>query len=266
MIEFTKMSGSGNDFIVINAHTQEIADPASLAQRLCPRRTAIGADGILLIAPAQQADFRMRIFNSDGSESEMCGNGARCAAVFANQAGLAGKEMVFETLAGLISATLTSGGARVQLTDSKLPRYLPTLAFAGQVRDAFFLNTGVPHAVVPIENLEAVPVVEWGRVIRNHPEFGAIGTNVNFITLAGEGAIAVRTYERGVEDETLACGTGATASALVAATLWKLSSPVKVRVHSGEILSISFCFEGEIAKKLFLEGPVKIIYKGRAQV
>ena len=264
MLEFTKMSGSGNDFLVIDnrAGAVKAGTEADFARRVCPRGPAVGADGVLLLEKSAKADFRMRIINADGSEAEMCGNGARCIAVFAHAIGAAGKEMSFETLAGIIRGYITPNGSKVQLTDAARPRAEKDVPFCGLTKDIYFTNTGVPHAVLPVDDLEKVQVVEWGRAIRRHERFAPAGTNANFIAREGDG-IAVRTYERGVEDETLACGTGSTASALAAHVLWNLPSPNADRTRGGTILNIHFKAEGSLMTGVHLEGPAEIVYYGK---
>ncbi|MFH0911342.1 MAG: diaminopimelate epimerase [Planctomycetota bacterium] len=262
MIAFTKMSGAGNDFILIDNRDGRIAveEASSLARRICPRRTAVGADGLILLEASERADLRVRFLNPDGSEPAMCGNGARCAALFAHRLGAAKKSMTLRTLAGIFSASLTDAGVRIELPDMDVPLPVKGLSFAGIVRDAWFVNTGVPHAVLPVDDLEGVPVRAWGPAIRHHPRFAPEGTNADFLLREGDGRIGLRTYERGVEDETLACGTGALAAAMTAALLWKEKSPVTVRTRSGEALTVRFRLAGNRMTEMALEGPVKVAY------
>ena len=259
-LRFTKMTASGNDFILINNFNGFIPPERGpwLAQKLCRRALSVGADGLILIEPSQKkAHFSWRFFNADGSEAEMCGNGGRCAARFAVAEGLASSPMVFETLAGPIRAEVKGLWVKVELPP---PRDL-RLDF--QVDDFLvsFVNTGVPHVVCFTERLEEIPVREWGAKIRFHPCFQPAGTNVNFVQVVGPRRIKVRTYERGVEDETLACGTGATASAVIAVEKGLVSPPVEVETRGGEILKISF--ETQESKKVFLEGTARFVYRAR---
>jgi diaminopimelate epimerase len=262
-LKFWKMNGTGNDFIVADNRDGAVAEErlAGFATRFCPRRTAVGADGVLLVEPAPEAglDFRMRYLNADGSEAEMCGNGARCIARFAHAVGAAGEEMRFMTGAGPVGAKITEAGAIVDMPEPTAPAER-SIAVAGRRQDLWFLSTGVPHAVIPVGELGAVDVAAKGRAIRYHREFLPAGTNVDFMVRRGRG-IAIRSYERGVEAETMACGTGAAASALVAARLWKLISPLAVTVQGGS-LRIHFTESGGEFGALRLEGPVETAYRG----
>ncbi|MBI2884297.1 MAG: diaminopimelate epimerase [Candidatus Methylomirabilis oxyfera] len=260
---FSKMSGSGNDFIVVDNRDGRLdMEPRILAERICRRRVSVGADGLILIEPSSVADFRMRILNADGSEAEMCGNGGRCVARFAEMLGIAGPHMAFETLAGIIRAEVN--GPRVTLQTSR-PREIHlhhSIQVDGDLREIHSINTGVPHAVLFSTDLEAVPVRTLGRMIRFHPAFQPAGTNVDFATVLDGHTVAIRTYERGVEDETLACGTGTVASALIAATLGLVASPVQVQVRSGETLTVSFTGNGPEYEEVFFEGEVRLVYQG----
>lgn len=264
-IPFTKMEGAGNDFILVDNRDAILGDidrPA-LAADLCRRALGIGADGLILIEKADDPalDFRWDFYNADGSAAEMCGNGARCAARFAHAIGAAGESMTFGTLAGPIRAWLTEDGARVQLTDATAPVLHRDLDAAGRRFDAYLLNTGVPHAVVPVDDLEAVDVEGWGRPLRFHAAFGPAGANVNFLARDG-GKLALRTYERGVEGETLACGTGSVASAIVASELWNLPPPLSLRTRSGLVLTVDFTRDGDRVTGLLLEGPARVVFTG----
>ena len=266
-VSFIKMSGTGNDFIVMDHRRPfiPVADQPEFARKICRRRFSVGADGLILIEGSSRADFSWRFYNADGSVAEMCGNGARCAARYAFLHGLAGFRMRFETLAGIIEAeVLEEGGdVRVCMTAPFDFRLNLHLAFAGRERTVHYVNTGVPHAVVFVDD-EETPVREWGRELRFHPLFQPAGTNVNFIRFLDGGVLKVRTYERGVEDETMACGTGAVASALIAVALGKASSPVQCITSGGEGLTITFDLQGgPAAENVFLQGPARIIYEGK---
>jgi diaminopimelate epimerase len=263
-IRFFKMSGAGNDFVVIDNREGVVPEPATtFAARVCARQAAVGADGLLLLEPSARKDFRMRYFNTDGSEAEMCGNGGRCIARFASMVGAAGRRMEFENLAGDFRAALTEGErVRLEMTDPHSLKLSLELAVAGQQMTVHSLNTGVPHVIVPWHDLTTAPVVEMGRALRHHEAFAPKGTNVNFVKVTGPNAIAVRTYERGVEDETLACGTGSVASAIVAALLGRVSSPVSVTVRSGSVLGVHFALEGEQAREVALEGEAVVLFEG----
>jgi diaminopimelate epimerase len=257
------MNGTGNDFIVADNRDGSVeADRLSeFAARYCPRRTAVGADGVLLVEPTGEDgfDFRMRYLNADGSEAEMCGNGARCIAVFAHAIGAAGEEMRFVTGAGPVGARITKMGAIVDMPEPTEPQE-KSIAIGGKRTDLWFLSTGVPHAVVPVHSLDSTDVVGLGRAIRYHEAFLPAGANANFMVRKKSG-LTIRTYERGVENETLACGTGASACALVAARIWELSSPVEVGVLGG-LLRIHFDEGGGKFSNLRLEGPAETAYRG----
>jgi diaminopimelate epimerase len=264
---FVKMSGTGNDFVLVDNRKGAAPEDAKapLARAVCPRRTAVGADGLILLEPSEVADVRMRIFNADGSEPEMCGNGSRCLAHFAQALGAAGDEMKIETLAGVLHAKVDGPRVRVELTRPEEVVSRGELEFAGERREVFYTNTGVPHAAVFVDDIEGVPVREWGKALRFHEEFGDPGANADFVKILGPGKIALRTYERGVEDETLACGTGAVASALIAAWRENWPSPVAVQVRSGEELEISFLGSAPRYDAAFLEGAVAVTFRGEVE-
>jgi len=272
-MEFTKCQGAGNDFILIDNRDGKVdrkveelgIDLPTFVRKLCAFHTGVGADGLILIEDPDDPknDFKWRFFNADGSVAEMCGNGSRCAVRFAYEKGIVKKEKVrFETLAGVIEAEIKEGGrvVKVQLTppfglrtDLKVP-----LEEGGL--EAHFINTGVPHAVIVREDLETLKVKDLGAKIRYHELFAPSGTNVNFVKPIGEDAIAVRTYERGVEDETLACGTGSTAAAIIAYLKGLVEKkPIKVHTKGGEVLIIDF---DEELKKVTLEGKVYKVFDG----
>ncbi len=260
-LRFTKMQASGNDFILINNFSGALSPDQGpyWARKLCRRRLSVGADGLILLEPPRKPHhaFRWRFFNADGSEAEMCGNGGRCAARFAVEEGLGKSPLIFETLAGEIQAEVEGDKVKVQLTPPQDLKLDLTLEDQGRRWRGHFVNTGVPHLVIWVEDLEGVPVREWGRALRFHPAFAPAGTNVNFVQELAPQEIAVRTYERGVEDETLACGTGASAAAYVAYRLGKVSSPVTVKTKGGEKLQIFI--EGD---QIFLQGEARFIYRG----
>jgi len=274
-VPFTKMSGAGNDFIVIDHRAVLIpeAEQAGFVKRVCRRMFSVGADGLILIENSAVADFCWRFYNGDGSVAEMCGNGARCAARFAYTKGIAGLRMSFETLAGIIEAEICTNdigddeNVSLRMTAPCDFRTNLSVILAGQEKILSFVNSGVPHAVLFMEEEESVPVQEWGQVVRFHPLFQPAGTNVNFVQKLAENTLRVRTYERGVEGETMACGTGAVASALFAATFGLASSPVTVITSGGERLIVLFDLHvgqhGPQAENVFLQGPARIIYEGK---
>lgn len=274
-IPFTKMSGTGNDFIVID-HRQPVIpenEQASFARQVCRRMFAAGADGLILIEASATADFSWRFYNADGSLAEMCGNGARCAARFAFERGIAGRTMRFATLAGIIKAEIIDGlgpdrhEVSLLMTAPFDMRRDLTVTLDGQNKTVQFMNSGVPHAILFIDKGEDFPLKKWGRAIRMHKMFQPAGTNANFVQVLGDNTIRVRTYERGVEDETMACGTGAVASAIFATMAGHTVSPVRVITSGGDQLTIRFDLTIDSnttrADQVFLEGPARIIYEGQ---
>ena len=264
-IEFWKMNGSGNDFVMIDNRDGKIPekDMSLLVKGLCRRRESIGADGVIFVVKSNKYDFAWRFFNADGGEAEMCGNGSRCVARFASLNGIAGNIMTFETLAGPISAEVNGRIVKVLMSvPHGLKMDMDLLLPSGRVR-ADFINTGVPHAVIHVEDLNNHQVFEEGRAIRYNSTFAPAGTNANFISVKDKNYIEVRTYERGVEDETLACGTGSIASALTANARGMVSSPVTIKTRGGEELKIYFEKEGGAFSKVWLEGGTSIACKGR---
>ena len=261
-ITFTKMSGSGNDFIIIDNRNQCIdgIDLPQFITSVCRRKMSVGADGLILIEPSDTADFRWRFYNSDGSRAEMCGNGARCAARFAYVNGIAGESLTFETDAGIVSGQVSADRAKVKMPDPKDLRLDYSIALASGPLVVSSINTGVPHVVILQDDVEAVDVFGLGREIRNHEAFAPAGANVNFVCRQGSETLAIRTYERGVEDETLACGTGSIASALVCAIKLNWPSPVSLLTRSKEILTIYFAENGGTFSDVYLEGDARIIY------
>jgi diaminopimelate epimerase len=263
-VAFIKMSGSGNDFILID-HRFGGLDETTLKTfitGICRRGLSVGADGVILIESSPSADFRWRFFNADGSTAEMCGNGARCAARFAFQQRICGSDMRFETGAGLVTAQVRDTRVKIRLIDPHGLRLEVPITVLGTTLFVSSINTGVPHAVVSVEDVDAVDVSKLGREIRFHPQFAPEGVNANFICRDPSGGIAIRTYERGVEGETLACGTGAVAGALVAACRLGLTSPIRVRTRSGEILTVFFRQSDGGFRDIHQEGEARFIYSG----
>jgi diaminopimelate epimerase len=264
MIEFYKMSGSGNDFILIDNRDGSFAvgDIVAFVKSVCERKVSVGADGLIVIESSDKVDFRWRFFNADGSEVEMCGNGGRCAARFAFLRGIAGQKMSFETVAGIIDAEVRGDVVKLRLPD---PRNLVTedrIRIDNEVLYVSSINTGVPHVVHFVRDPDQFDVFNTGRAIRYHEHYRPAGTNANFAAVVDGHTLRVRTYERGVEDETLACGTGSVASALIAAGKGLVESPVDVRVQSGELLRIHFEQTEGGFTKVYLEGKAKVVYQG----
>jgi len=267
-IPFAKMTGAGNDFIIIDNRYGTVANDEmpSLAARACRRGQSVGADGLVLIEDDPELDFAWKFFNSDGSVAEMCGNAARCAARLAFLDGIAGQELSFRTIAGPIRATVNDTIVKVQLTRPRglIPSFTFELAGNRKIK-AGFVDTGVPHTIVTVagEDLPGIDVEKTGREIRFHPRFAPAGTNANFISVQGTNAIDIRTYERGVEAETLACGTGAAAAALMT-TVWELTSPpVTVVTQSGDRLLIHVDPSDPGRGEIFMEGAASLVYRGQ---
>jgi len=264
-IDFYKMSGSGNDFIIVD-NRKKILDKTDLANfvaRVCRRKLSVGADGFILLEDSDAVDFKWQYFNSDGSVAEMCGNGARCAARFAYINQITGTDMSFETAAGIVHAQVIGDMVKINMPDPADLKTDYALELQDDSMSVSSINTGVPHVVITMDNIDDAEVVQLGRKIRFHEEFAPAGTNVNFIHLREDGSVAIRTYERGVEDETLACGTGAIAAAIVTAHKAKIKSPVNVLTRSGEILKVYYQEQGGLFSDIYLEGDARIIYKGR---
>ncbi len=262
-IPFMKLSGAGNDFVVID-NLQGIVPGKreAFVTKLCSRRLSVGADGLLFVEPSEIADFRMRYFNADGGEVETCGNGARCIYRFAYVQGIAPKQMRFETTAGVYEAEILGEHVKVRMSDPKDIRLDVTLPLQDGEHQIDFANTGVPHVVFQAEDLENTDVFDLGRETRYHEMFQPAGTNANFVSVRNRHHMAIRTYERGVEDETLACGTGSIASAVVAALKGWVDPPVSLRTSGGFILTIHFDHVDDVIKNVYLEGDARIIYSG----
>ncbi len=264
-IDFVKMHGAGNDFIFVDQ--RGLTSGFELAREdiaaLCDRRRGIGADGLILIGPGRDGatDYRMTYFNADGGEAEMCGNGGRCSVAYAQGQGLIGETCTFATHAGplegrvhgpedvTISLTGWSGlDLEVALPDSPWEQHCAC-------------NTGVPHLVIPVEDTGAINIRKWGSTFRHHEIFTPAGTNVNWVAKdEASGEFLLRTYERGVEDETLACGTGASAAAVVLCHLGQATSPVAIRTRGGDLLEITVETE---TGDLYLRGPAVVSFSGR---
>lgn len=263
MLHFTKMNGAGNDFVVIDNREGQNALGREAIARLCDRHRGVGADGLLAVEPARNgADFRMRYYNSDGGEAEMCGNGARCFARFASR--LAGKsgQLRFETPAGVITADLVGDAVRLGMSEPQDLRLNLAVPLEQETLAVHSVNTGVPHAVVFVNGLENTAVVPLGAALRYHALFAPKGTNANFIEQTGPNAIAIRTYERGVEGETLACGTGVVAAALVFHEIKGAQSPVSVRVRGGDSLQVAFEGSAGNYRNVTLTGPADFVFEG----
>jgi diaminopimelate epimerase len=268
LVEFTKMNGAGNDFVLVDNRARALQLSSRQITKICDRHAGVGADGIILLVPCESgaADWAWDFYNSDGSPAEMCGNGARCFARFVQRLTGARGQITVETRAGVISATFSGERVTVNLTtpkDARLGQHIPLASGKATIHS---INTGVPHAVLFVDDLEKTPVESLGAEIRFHAAFAPRGTNVNFVEPRGPGAIRARTYERGVEGETLACGTGVSASALIAAELHQWPSPVRVEVRGGEVLEVSFDKKDGQFQNVRLNGPADFIFEGKIEL
>jgi len=264
LLDFTKMNGAGNDFVLIDDRARKIRLSREQVVKLCHRQRGAGADGLFLLIPCAsgKADWAWEFYNSDGSVADMCGNGARCFARFIQKVAGANGKTSFETGAGVITATFQGERVTVNLTRPK------GLTLSEKVSGLLVhsLNTGVPHAVIFVPDADKAMVQQLGAEIRHHPHFAPKGTNVNFAQVLGPNHIRVRTYERGVEGETLACGTGVTASALIAARVHGFKPPVNVTVQGGDMLEVSFKETGGEFTDVQLTGPAEFVYDGRIEI
>ena len=266
LVPFTKMNGAGNDFVLIDNRQGKVHLRPEDVVRICHRQRGVGADGLLLLVPARtgQADWAWDFYNNDGSTAEMCGNGARCFARFIQrQAGTNGKAS-FETGAGIITATYSGDRVKINLTPPKDLRLSEKVQLSSGLETIHSLNTGVPHAVVFVPDADKAMVQGLGHEIRFHKHFAPKGTNANFVQVLAPGEIAIRTYERGVEGETLACGTGVTACALIHHLVSGAISPIAVRVKGGETLRVGFetgATPGEFTN-VTLSGPADFVFDG----
>jgi diaminopimelate epimerase len=260
---FWKMHGAGNDFVLFDdrAGTFPAHDRRWLAA-LGGRQTGIGCEGFILIQRAAAADVRMRFFNPDGGEAELCGNGARCLARLAYELGAAPARMTIETQAGRLRAEVAGPDVQVQMPPPTQWRMNLSLALGDRTLVCHAVNTGVPHAVVEAADLDAFPVETLGRAIRHHAAFAPAGTNADFMAITAPDALRIRTYERGVEAETGACGTGAVAAALVAARLGRVQPPVAVTTAGGYRLTIAFELTADGAAAVTLRGPAEHVFRG----
>jgi diaminopimelate epimerase len=262
-IKFTKMVASGNDFVVVDKEKlSAIRYPLpAIARQVCARKFGIGADGLLILEKSKIADFNLRIFNADGSEAEMCGNGARCAALYSGK-----KNINIRTIAGIIEAKVAGGNIKIKLTNPKAIRLDVPLKINGRGLSVNFINTGVPHAVVFVAGVDKINVRDIGSQIRYHKEFLPAGTNVDFVEILSGDSLNVRTYERGVEDETLACGTGSVAAGLIFALKSGVSDEISIHTKGDEVLKVYFRRDLNKFLDVWLEGKARIAYKGEYYV
>jgi diaminopimelate epimerase len=262
-LKFTKMHGAGNDFVMIDDRAGTVPwEDHFLMAALAARRTGIGCEGVILLQHSDKADFRMRFLNPDGTEVEMCGNGSRCAAAFAHSVGASGKALTMETMCGLVDAQLTDKGVCVWFPEPTKRNYGIEIKVGNETVKGDFLNTCVPHFVVQVPNISTVNVQELGRALRLHPAFAPEGANIDFVSFRAPNRMTMRTYERGVEAESGACGTGAIACAVVAVETMQFTLPAKVKTSSGYDLTIDGDWRRHKCTGLTLLGPVKFVFSG----
>ncbi|MBB5352594.1 diaminopimelate epimerase [Haloferula luteola] len=269
LLHFYKMNGAGNDFVVVDNRDLALQLTGEQIALLCDRHRGIGADGLLAVEPAEQgADFKFRYYNADGGEAEMCGNGARCFGRFTSALmEIEPDRVTFETIAGILAAEIVDDHIRIAMSDPKDLQMETGAQLPGWESPLSFINTGVPHVVAFVDDLAGTDVFALGRAIRHHDAFSPAGTNANFATVLAPGHIAIRTYERGVEDETLACGTGMVACALIHHLRSGDPSPIRVDVKGGDTLEIGFEAVGDGSfKEVTLTGPADFIFEGDIEI
>lgn len=267
LLQFTKMNGAGNDFVMVDNRDGSRSLTRDQIAGLCDRHRGIGGDGLIAVEGTPEMP-RMRYYNADGGEAEMCGNGARCFARYAARlTGQTEGTLPFLTMAGPITAELLPGErVRLRMSEPHSLQLAHSLKVEGQDLEVHSFNTGVPHAVVFVSDLENTPVVPWGRALRHHPRFAPAGTNANFAKVLAPSSLAIRTYERGVEDETLACGTGVVATALIHHLRSQAPSPIAVQVKGGDILEVGFELENGHPKEVTLAGPADFVFEGTVTI
>jgi diaminopimelate epimerase len=253
-VHFYKYQGTGNDFVMIDNRSLRLTLTSNQITAICDRRFGIGADGIILIEDHASLDFEMIYYNSDGSQS-MCGNGSRCAVMFAHSLGIIDASTTFQSTDGRHKATISEESVALELHDTTLVE---------ERLSGHYLNTGSPHHLEFVEEVASTDVFARGQRIRQDPEYNPDGTNVNFIEVIDEHTIKVRTYERGVEDETLSCGTGVTAAS-IAATKKNIQSPVIVYTKGGQ-LTVSFTETAVGFSNVKLIGPAKMVFEGHVNI
>jgi len=259
------MNGAGNDFVMLDNRAGTIKLTRELITRLCDRHRGIGADGVILLVLSKsgKADWAWDFYNSDGSIGEMCGNGARCFARFVQKLTGSKSDFSFETGAGVIRAQFHGDRVTVNLTQPENLRLDELIPLSAGKLIVHSVNTGVPHAILFVPDADKAMIQQLGPELRHHSRFAPKGTNVNFVQVLGPGRIRVRTFERGVEGETLACGTGVSASALISSRVHKFESPVRVQVQGGDELEVSFIEHDGSFDDVRLTGPADFVFEGQ---
>lgn len=263
-VSFVKLSGAGNDFVGVNNLDGALGttDQFALARSLCDRHFGIGADGLLVLEPSTKADFRMMYYNADGSYGGMCGNGGRCAALYARSLGMSQDPLRFEALDYIYEAEFLEEGIKVRMKDPVDVCRNISVQLPDGKRTVHAIDTGSPHVVLFVGDLPNIQVEDIGKQLREHVQFMPKGANVNFVQRLGDNSIAMRTYERGVEAETLACGTGSIASATISHLELGMNSPIRIRTWSRQWLTVRFKPAGDSITEVSLEGPATIVFRG----
>lgn len=272
VVPFVKMHGAGNDFVVIDrraldALRSDDSAVAAFVRAVCDRRQGVGADGVLFLdaADGDGIDFRMRYYNRDGGEADLCGNGGRCLAAFAAARGLGlGGHVRFASAAGVHDATVgPMGQVELGLGDVAAPQLGQRFTTAGGAVVGARVTVGVPHLVIEVEDVDRVDLAAFAPALRAHPDLGPPGANVDVVTVTGPSSARLRTFERGVEGETLACGTGAVATAAALVAAGRVTAPVALTVASGDVLTVSFAgADGNGFHGATLSGPVHVSFEG----
>tara|TARA_B100000965_G_C19518718_1_gene725438 strand:- start:460 stop:1263 length:804 start_codon:yes stop_codon:yes gene_type:complete len=267
-MEFTKMNGAGNDFVITDNRTVKANYSQKTIANLCDRNRGIGADGFMSVETAERdGDYKMRYYNADGGEAEMCGNGARCFARFVYDCdGEINPSMNIETVAGIISAEIKNNLVQIKLSQPFDLKLNQEIKIDDSNKTIHSMNTGVPHAVLIEDELSQVDIKVLGSIVRNHTLFSPDGTNVNFVQINKSDTLTIRTYERGVEDETLACGTGMVASALIHHQLNGINPPAYVTVKGGDTLEVSWHYNNNQYSNVTLKGPAISVFTGKIHV
>ncbi len=272
-ITFTKMNGAGNDFVVLDNRAGKYDElDATRIEKICARHSGVGADGLLMVEKPEEgstSDYRFRYYNSDGGEAEMCGNGARCFARFARNLhrGNLAEEISFDTIAGQLRASFPEEDVCINMSEPFDLRENITLDLNGDTHTVHFINTGVPHVVLPVDDVETVDIATVGRTLRYHDAFAPAGANANIFSVIEPGHIRLRTYERGVEAETLACGTGVVANAIVHHLLTGVEAPISVDVRGGDTLKVNFHRdENGVFQEVELIGPADFVFIGEISI
>ncbi|MBN2184581.1 MAG: diaminopimelate epimerase [Candidatus Krumholzibacteriota bacterium] len=267
VFHFVKMHGAGNDFVMINDPELRFKASSRLISALCRDHTGIGADGLILIRHDEENDFRMRYFNKDGGEAEMCGNGARCAAMFAYMNRITGKKMSFSTGAGTVKAEILEKEIRIGL--GEVNGYIENLELEDSAEKTGFAICGVPHAAMLTDDTkswEENRFLALARSVRYDPALAPEGANFNLVSIVDKHSLVYRTYERGVESETLACGTGAAAVSVITSKMGLTASPVRCETSGGGLLQVEFTLNEDGASECYLTGPAVATFEGRFSI